>query len=243
MKRDDEALGGAGWFRWAALAVMVALVAVGCGGGDDDGERTVFGRSSDGDGAAGVDAEDLEEMLDDVLSGDADPDELVEDLKEQGEAMAEAFGDDGGGRVEINGETIDFESSICFDGQGDFTIEGLGEDSEGTPVWVSISYSVDSREELAEFFDETMLESLYGDAEEIIDSRVSVDWGRDELYGSAPDGEHRFETTAGTIFSGGELEFNFSSSGVSGSGEAQDLNFVSGDFEDRYPFTFEAACS
>lgn len=226
--------------RWrgdaVAAALLIVFAATSCGDGDD-GPSALDIATSD------VDGDEAAEGLDDVLDGAADPAEVADDLKEQGEALAEAFGEDGGGRVEINGESFSFVSSICFAGQGDFTIEGMGEDSAGTAVWVSISHTVDSREELEEFFDESMLESLYGDADPIVESRVSIEWGRDELYGSAPDGEHRFEASSGTVFSEGELDLNASGDGVSGSGSAKDFNFVSGDFEQTYDFTFEAACS
>ncbi len=133
-------------------------------------------------------------------------------------------------------------SEVCIAAQGDFIIEGLGEASDGTPVWVSISHSVESRAELEEFMVKEMVETLYGDADPIISSSVTVDFGRSELFGGAPDDQPSFSAAA-DHFSGKEaLDLNASGSGVSGSGEASDHNYVVGQWDDLFPFTFEAGC-
>ncbi|NIR37628.1 MAG: hypothetical protein GWN73_17970, partial [Actinobacteria bacterium] len=179
------------------VVALLALLAAGCGG-DDGGPslRDVAGGDGNGfgDGGDEPDLGDLEELTgvdigeiaEDILSGE-DPEEAMADLLENAEDLAESFGDDGRGTIEINGETIEFTSEICFAGFGDFTIEGLGAAGDGTPVWVSISHSEQSREEMLEFMDEEMVELLYGDADPIIDSSVSVEYGRSEVFGSGAD--------------------------------------------------------
>ena len=97
----------------------------------------------------------VDDILEDLQNGERDPEELLEDAKGTAEDFIESFGGSGSGTVMVNGESIDFESDVCFAGQGDFTSEGLGTTSDGTPVWVSISYTEDSRDEMLEFMDET----------------------------------------------------------------------------------------
>ena len=72
---------------------------------------------------ADFDEIDVGEILEDIQSGE-DPSEALGDLLEDAENLAESFGDDGSGTIEIHGETIDFTSEICFAGFGDFTIGG-----------------------------------------------------------------------------------------------------------------------
>ena len=109
-------------------------------------------------------------------------------------------------------------------------------------VWVTISHSVDSREELEEYFEEEMLEMLYGDAELIIETSVDVDFGREELFGGNPDDQPSFSSRSGTIDDSGQITIDISGSSVSGEGVAQDYNYVAGDWEARFPFTFQAGC-
>lgn len=241
-------------FGLAGIALF-ALVAAGCGG-DDGGSFGDIADSDSGDSGGFGDSGDLpddvqdllgdvdvDEILDDIQSGE-DPSDALGDLMENAEDLAESFADDGSGTIEINGDTIDFTSSICFAGFGDFTIEGGGKTSDGTPVWVSISYSEQSREEMLEFMDEEMVDLVYGDADPIIDSSVSVEYGRAEMFASGSDDQPDFRATGGGFAGPNEsVDIQVSDSGAQGSGVATDNNFISGDFEDTYPFTFRAACS
>lgn len=235
------------------VVALLALLAAGCGG-DDGGPslRDVAGGDGNGfgDGGDEPDLGDLEELTgvdigeiaEDILSGE-DPEEAMADLLENAEDLAESFGDDGRGTIEINGETIEFTSEICFAGFGDFTIEGLGAAGDGTPVWVSISHSEQSREEMLEFMDEEMVELLYGDADPIIDSSVSVEYGRSEVFGSGADDQPDFYAARGG-FAGPDVSVDIQvrDAAASGSGVATDNNFVSGDFNDTFPFSFQAGC-
>ena len=219
----------------AMAMVALTLLASACG---DDSDASPAG--TDGLTPEGLD-DAANEILDDLADGSLDEGSL-DDLMESAQDMAESFGESGAGSMTINGDTIDFTSEICFSGQGDFTIEGPGAAGDGTPVWVSISQTVDSREELAEFFDEDTLQQLYGDADPIIDSEMSVDYGRTELFGSAADDMPSFSATS-TAFSADEFEMTVDGQSASGSGTALDYNFVAGSLDDRFDFTFTAGCS
>ncbi|MEQ8840957.1 MAG: hypothetical protein RIB98_08245 [Acidimicrobiales bacterium] len=236
----------------ATAVLMLTLVAAGCG--DDSGPSGAFGPGAVGNDASpsgGVDGpEDLGELgdlgaagdiLEDLSDGSFDPGDL-EDLMENAEDMAESFGGSGSGTVSINDETISFASEICFAGQGDFTIEGAGETADGTPVWVSIDQSTDSREDMEDFMSEEMLDTMFGDADTMTNASFDVEYGRAELFGSGDDTMPNFSAFSG-VGSEDQLTMELSGNGASGSGEATDFNFVSGDFEERYPFTFEASCS
>lgn len=228
-----------------AAAILTVLSLSACGGDDDgaSGDRIGFGRGSDTPSVADLlDDDAAGDIVEDILSGE-DPSEAIADLADGAESMMRSFADEGSGRIEIHDEIIEFTSEFCFAGDGDFSIEGLGEARDGTPVWVSIARSVDSREELAEYFDEQMLEALYGDAEAIIDISIDVDFGREEIFGGNPDDQPSFSSRSGTIDDSGQISIDVSGSSVSGEGIAQDHNFVAGDWEARFPFTFEASCA
>jgi len=183
----------------------------------------------------------LDGVLDDLSDGSLDTTDLG-DLMESAQDMAESFGDSGSGTVTINGDTIEFTSEICFAGQGDFTIEGVGTTGDGTPVWVSISQSVDSREELLElgFFTEEMIDQIYGDADPIIESSMSLEYGKAELFGSGSDDLPDFD--AASAFTNNQIEMTVDGQTATGSGEASDFNYVAGDFDTTFPFTFTAGC-
>jgi hypothetical protein len=218
--------------KFLAPAVLaIALLAAGCG---DDSEAIPFGPGADSG------AEGFEDILEDLADGTVDPGDL-EGLMESAQAAAESFGDSGAGTVNINNDTIEFTSEICFAGQGNFSIEGPGAASDGTPVWVSISQSVDSREDLLEFFDEASLQMIYGDADPIIDSELSVDYGRSDLFGDAADDLPSFNSGSGA--GGNGLDMATDGNSASGRGDATDYNYVAGGFDTTFPFTFSAGCS
>ena len=237
------------------LALAFALLASACG--SDNGAGSPFAPGNN----QPVDANDI---LGDLENGNVDVEDLLEsaqelaegfgaegfgaegvdleDLLESAQELAESFGGSGSGTVEINGDTINFTSEFCFVGQGDFTIEGPGSTDDGTPVWVSIDRTEDSRAELAEFLDEDMLQTIYGDADPIINSSLRVDYGRTELFGNAPDDMPAFDAASSNTGQA-EIEFEVNGTEARGSGSAIDFNFVSGDFDERFDFTFQANCS
>jgi len=224
----------------AALAVIL-LVAAACGDDGEGGASSPFG----GDDDLPDDIRDqVDDILGDIQSGDLDPEDIVADAENVAEDFLENFSSDGGGTVEVHGETIDFVAELCFAGQGDFTAEGLGAASDGTPVWVSISFSEDTREEMEEFMDENTVDLMFGDADVLINRDVTVDFGRDKLFASAPDDQPSFSASSSTGGFGGpgELEMDLDGSSASGSGQATDHNFVVGDFDDTFPISFSASC-
>ena len=227
----------------AALLISVLIAACGSDG-DEPGLAERLGNDRGGDSPDVSDLLDEDaagDLVDDILSGE-DPSEAIADLSDSAESMMRSFSEEGSGRVEIHGQVIEFTSDLCFSDAGDFSIEALGEADDGTPVWVTISHSVDSREELEEYFEEEMLEMLYGDAELIIETSVDVDFGREELFGGNPDDQPSFSSRSGTIDDSGQITIDISGSSVSGEGVAQDYNYVAGDWEARFPFTFQAGC-
>jgi hypothetical protein len=225
-------------------ALFLAVAASACGDDGGDVSTSPFGAGGDRPSDADEILDDLGagDILDDLADGEFDESSL-DDLMESAQDMAESFGGSGSGTVEINGDTIDFTSEVCFAGQGSFTIEGGGETSDGTPVWVSIDQSTESREDMEEFMSEEMLDSMFGDADTMTNASVMVEYGRSELFGSGPDDMPDFQSFSNDQLADSELTMELSDNGASGSGEATDFNFVSGDFEDRFPFTFEASCS
>lgn len=214
---------------------LLALALAGCG---DDGGAEVFGPGAAGNPGGADDA--VNDILEDLADGSFDEGDL-EDLTDAAQDMAESFGDSGAGTVSINGDTIEFTSEICFAGQGDFTIEGAGTASDGTPVWVSIDRSEETREELAEYLDENTLELLYGDAETIITSQLTLEYGKSELFGDAPDDLPDFD--ASNVVAGEDsIEIVVDGQSATGSGSATDFNGIAGEFGERFDFTFSAAC-
>ncbi|MEZ5243523.1 MAG: hypothetical protein R2707_00380 [Acidimicrobiales bacterium] len=221
----------------STVLLTLALLAAGCG---DDGNS---GPTPFGPGAVG-DANDVGDAASDILDGltDGSLDEgSLEDLMESAQDLAESFGDPGSGTVTINGDTIEFTSEICFAGQGDFTIEGAGTASDGTPVWVSIDRTEESREELAEFLDEDMLQMLYGDDETIVTQQLSLEYGRTELFGDSPDDLPEFDAS-NAVAGDDNIQIVIDGRSASGSGSAVDYSGVSGDFSERFDFTFTASC-
>ena len=223
--------------RLTTAVLVFGLMLAGCG--DDGGGASPFGPGGVQPGNDDIDSS-VGDLLEDLSDGSLDSTDLG-DLMENAENMAESFGDSGAGTVSINGDTIEFTSEICFSGQGDFTIEGAGTTGDGTPVWVSISQSVDSRDELAEFIDDDMMDSIYGDADPIIANDFSVEYGRTELFGSGPDDMPDFSASSGTIGQD-DMEMTVEGQSASGRGSAADYNYVAGEFDARFDFTFSAAC-
>lgn len=224
--------------RLVTVAVLtLGLALAGCG--DDSGGASPFGPGGAPTGDGDIDSS-VGDLLDDLSDGSLDSTDLG-DLMETAENMAESFGDSGAGTVSINGDTIEFSSEICFSGQGDFTIEGAGTTDSGVPVWVSISRSVDSREDLAEFMGDDMVEMVYGDADPIVADEFSVEYGRTEMFGSGSEDMPDFHASSGTIGQD-EMQMSVDGQSASGSGAAADYNYVAGEFDARFDFTFSAGC-
>ncbi len=180
--------------------------------------------------------------LGEILQGDFGESSL-EDLMESAQNLAESFASSGAGSIQINGDTINFTSDLCTNFSGDFSIEGAGTTGDGTPVWVSISYSSQARQELVDLMGEDTVQLVYGDADPIISNNVDVNYGQTDLFGSGPDDMPSFSASSGQGEAGSELIIEVNGNSARGSGAAIDWNFVLGDFDTTFDFTFEASCS
>ncbi len=240
--------------KTAVCIVILSVLAGACGGGDDDGTDagSPFGFPDSGDASSGsvdvdeavaeiLEGTDVGDMLDAIEDGE-DVEDVMGDLMENAESMAQAFSEDGSGTVTVNGETIQFTSELCFAGQDDFTIDGMGTAPDGTPVWVSISHTDDSRAEMLEYMDEDMVEMLYGDADRIVNSSVAIDFGRDSLFGDAPDDQPSYNGMSGQFAGDAEVVLTVSGDSVSGSGMVTDYNYVAGDWDTFFPVEVQASC-
>jgi hypothetical protein len=225
------------------VILAMALLASSCG--DDGGSP-----ASPFDNRGGDQPPDAAEIFDELSNGEIDLGDLVDgdlgdidldELTDNTGDFLEGITGDGGGTVEVNGDTISFTSEICFAGQGDFVVEGGGETGDGTPAWVSINHTVDPRSELVEFLGEDTVQLIYGDADPIVESNIQIDYGRSDLFSGSVDGQPNFQADSSLGF--GEIEIRLDGSSASGAGQAADNNFVLGDFEDRFDFSFTAACS
>lgn len=198
-----------------------------------------------------------EDVLEDIISGDFDPGDLedidlsdidvgdidLDDIEDQLEGLEDFAGDlssGGGGEVTIEGVTYAFDAEYCFVFDDDIQASGPGVGSDGTPAWVEVSYSRDTAEELAEFLGEEGVELLYPGQDVIETLIVSVEPGKDGIYGSGPDDQPSWY--AGNEFSDNPLEWQVDGSSISGSGQIGDDNYVVLDFPDTVPFTFQASC-
>ena len=211
-----------------AVVIGLGLVLSSCG---DDGS------DDSGPVAEGSPLEALSDLND--LSALDELDELG-DLEQLEETLT-SFGGEGSGSVEINGATIEFTSELCFATGGDFSIEGPGTASTGEVAWVAIDYTVDSREELLEIFDEATLQQLYGDADVIVDANLDIEYGRTELLGSGAYDQPSF--SASSVIGSEQVTATVDGARISGTGQATDYNAVAGTFDDAFDFTFSAACS
>jgi hypothetical protein len=242
------------------------LIAAACG---DDGGASPFIQSaaqSDGQGGDGpVTAGDVLDQLTDGSLGDLNLEELangnldgldleellqgnfdessLEGLMESAQNLAEGFADSGSGTIQINGDTINFTSELCTNFGSDFGIEGPGTTGDGTPVWVSINYSAQSRQDLIDIMGEDTVNLVYGEADPIISNNVDINYGQTDMFGSGPDDMPAFSASSGAGGGGDELVIEVNGSSARGSGAAIDWNFVLGDFDTTFDFTFEAACS
>ena len=221
--------------RFVLAMLAVAVIAAACG--DDDGDPQAQSEAQ-------AEAEDLLENLQEGLEEGESPEDLVEDAEAAAEDFLEGMGaSEGSGVMEIHGETIEFATELCFSAQGDFSAAGAGTAADGTPVWVSVDYTEDSREELAEFLDEQMLDTLYGDADPVITQSIAVDFGRADLFGTAADDQPSFGADSTlTVAEGVSVEISVDGQSASGSGLAADYNTVVGDFDDTFEFSFEVSC-
>ncbi len=212
--------------------------------GDDSGDEAgdVFTESdpADDDGAVADDGSDGGD--DDSGDGSGTNDEAQESLDDAGidvdldeleETVTGMSTGEGGGEVVIDGATYAFAAEICIVQGNDFTAEGLGEAPDGTPAWVSISYSADGFD-----FDND------GEGDTTFDLFVEV--GKSELFGSGADDQPDWSASkldAATMQTGEDITVQLDGGTLSGSGPIQDFNGVAIPFGESVDMTFQATCS
>jgi hypothetical protein len=232
-----------------SVVLTFTLVAAACG---SDGSGSPFGPPGEQGGSDAVTRGDIvEELFDgnldgidlgDLANGNFDESSL-EDLMESAQDLAENFANPGSGTIRINGDTINFTSELCTAFQDSFSIEGAGTTGDGTPVWVSISSSKESRQDLVEFMGEDTVQLVYGDADPVISNNVAVNYGQTDMFGRGPDDMPSLSASLDQGVAGSEMVIEVTGDSARGSGSATDWNFVLGDFDATFDFTFEAACS
>lgn len=239
MKRDHHKL--------LTLAAIAGLVLAACGGSDDDTPAAEEPASAEADTAAEpagepapADAADDDGGTDDDGDGSAARDDVQESLDDAGvdldlEELEETIGNfstgEGGGVVTINGVAYTFEATgVCIFQGTDFVAEGLGQDPDGNPAWVTVNLGV---------------EDLDGDGVEGPSVDIFVEPGRTELFGDAPDDAPDFTASYWDGFSDPSMEITYElSAGVArGSGPVQDYSGIAIPFGENGEMTFEASCT
>lgn len=228
-----------------SLAIAAGLLVAACGGDDEPAAEPPADEVTDEmTDAAGDDTADDAggEAAEDAGDGDGDAggagtnDEAQESLDDAGvdldlDELEETVGNfstgEGGGTVTIDGVAYTFESTaVCIVQGDDFVAEGLGQDPDGNPAWVSINASRDD-------FDGD------GEAGPYID--VYVEPGRVELFGEGPDDAPDFAASYFDGF-GEEITYELNDGRITGSGPISDFNGVAIPFGETGEMTFEAFC-
>lgn len=212
------------------LFATTALVASACGS-DDEGAIDLSGPAeviTDAGGTAGESTGDLpgERVGDgDLLDG------MVESISTG----------TGTGTVTVAGVTYTVDADLCFAQPDDFTIDGAATGSDGSVAWVSVEYSLTTREEMLEYFDESTVDAVFPDgAEALEDASVAVNVGQTSRLGSVDD-QPAWSAYSGTGFGAGELIVELSGNTMTGRGEASDVNDVALDSA-AVPIEFDVRC-
>lgn len=220
------------------MVFAVALLAAACGD-DSGGPGAGFG-----DGGSGGGGGDLSEQLEEQLEDLGDLGDEVRDAVDQAADVLDSFGDStGSATVEVNGVTYTAtEPEFCFMQGDDVTFEGVGEGSDGSMAWVSVSRTIETEEELLEFFDQALVDSMVDENGISENVDVSVEVGRVELFSSGPDDQPNFNASVSPVFTSGELEWSIDGNTFTGSGQVMDNNNVVVQFPDTVPVSFEVSC-
>ncbi|HWL41744.1 MAG TPA: hypothetical protein VNQ73_02285 [Ilumatobacter sp.] len=227
------------WFPRVVSVSVFALAAAGCGGDDQQA----------GDPAA-TDAQDAPSDARSV-GGDASVEvtvpqaDLLDELQEQHQQTASALSTgDAVGSVTVAGVTYTVSSELCIAQGTEFLLEGPAEGSDGSLAWVSIERSISSRDELAPYLPDEVLDLMFGDGDTADVARVGVDVGRDSMYSDGDSDAPDWEASNDAVLFGGEqtLEFALVDGGISGEGQAIDMNAVAVAFGETAPLAFDVAC-
>lgn len=235
--------------RTAALIVAAGLLVAACGGSDDEpaadepaaesaGTDEPADETSDetSDGTSDVASDEAMDEPDDGSGTNDDAQQSLDDagvdmdLDELEEDIGALSTGDGGGVVTIDGTAYTFEATgVCISQGDDFVAEGLGQDPEGNPAWVSISAS---------------MEDFDGDGTEGPSIDVFVEPGRLELFGEGPDDAPDFSASYWEGFGDAsqEIVYELDGGSISGSGPVQDFNGVAWPFGESREMSFEASC-
>ena len=217
------------------LVVLVALVlgASACG---DDGGGGASPLGGGGDG--GDDTSALEDV------GDADSiDDIIEDAVDTAEDFLDGAPSEGGASITVDGVTYTSSDPQFCVFQGDEVLfEGLAEGSDGTSGWLVIGRSVETREELLEFFDEAIVDNMVDENGISETAGVALDVGRTELVASVPDDQPAFDASVNSGFGQADFTFDHDGNRMSGEGEIADFNAVAVEFGSKLPFSFEVSC-
>jgi hypothetical protein len=221
MKRDHRMM--------LSLTITAGLVLAACGGSDDEPAVDTASDAPAPEPAAdaGDDAPGRSEAQQSLDDAGVDL-----DLEELEETMSGFSTGEGGGVVTIDGVPYTFEATAACIWQGtDFVAEGLGQDPDGNPAWVSINASVDD-------FD--------GDGTEGPSIDIFVEPGRTELFGDGPDDAPDFTATyyeAEWFLPEDEVVYELANGVITGSGAVQDYSGIAIPFGERGEMTFEASCT
>ena len=134
------------------------------------------------------------------------------------------------------------EPDFCFVQGDDVTFEGVAEGSDGSTGWVSVSRTVDTLEELLEYFDEDMAENLVDENGIAEDVSVAIEVGKDELFSVGPDDQPSWYAGVSSTFGGDDLEWSLDGGTLTGRGQIPDGNGVAVDFGETAPIEFEVSC-
>lgn len=247
----------------AAAALALGLAA--CGDDDsspiddaaDTGDTAVDDAPTDGgSGATGDDGDELPGDL-----GDLDPDELadldidlgdledfdgdLEEMMEGADDMISAMGGEGGGTVTVDGVTYEVRSDSCIAMGESFFLDGPGIGSDGTEAWVVVSRDISTREELEEFLDESMVDTMLPEGQDQLDEMyVEVHVGSTSRFEFADDQPSwNAMSEGGFAFSDAVVDFEVTGDGLRGSGQAEDMNQIETEFGETVPVEFDVACS
>lgn len=234
-----------------AIVASAALVLAACGG-DDNGsgpiDRPTDVPSGDEIPAdvremlddAGIDLDDLE-ALSDMDPDDFDLESMMDDMDEFVSSMG---GGDGGGTVTVGDVTYTVDADVCIAFGDDFSLDGPAVGSDGSTAWVDAYYSITTREEMADYMDDSQLDLLFRDgADEFTDMSLSVSLGQTGRFDFVED-QPSWSVYGGDMIDFGlELDWEFTGNSLRGSGEATDDNYVALDFGETVPIQFDVGCS
>lgn len=233
-----------------SLVVSAALVFAACGGDDAGGPGA--GAPSDGSPIVDTDLpaqaqEALDELgidLDELADADLDDLDLDEMMEGMDEFISSMGGGDGGGTVTVGDVTYTVDADLCMALGDEFLLDGPAVGSDGSDAWVDANYGITTREEMAEFMEESQLSFLFPDGvDELVDMNVSVNVGQTSRFGFVED-QPSWSAYGGDAFDMGlDLDWEFTGNSLRGSGEAIDDNYVVLDFGETVPIQFELGCN